>query len=165
MTNIQIRNAAESDLPELLRLYRGLDADGRDVLDMVAAVTIFRRAVANPNHAIYVADIGGVIVGTFALLVMENLAHRGAPSAIVEDVVVDEQRRGVGIGKAMMEFAMAAARSRGCYKLALSSNLRREQAHEFYRSIGFEQHGMSFRVDLTPRTQKGGHRPRPSSDW
>ena len=46
----------------------------------------------------------------------------------------------------MMEFAMEFARQQGCYKLTLSSNLARGDAHAFYRSLGFEQHGLSFQV-------------------
>ncbi len=34
----------------------------------------------------------------------------------------------------------------GCYKMSLSSNLKRAQAHAFYESIGFEKHGYSFWV-------------------
>ena len=34
------------------------------------------------------AELNGEIVGTFALLIMDNLAHLGAPSGVVEDVVV-----------------------------------------------------------------------------
>jgi GNAT superfamily N-acetyltransferase len=86
-------------------------------------------------------------VGTFALLVMDNLAHLGARSAVVEDVVVDAAHRGEGIGRAMMTHAVSVCREKGCYKMALSSNLKRERAHAFYDALGFERHGYSFRVD------------------
>ena len=45
---------------------------------------------------------------------------------------------------------MKTAAARGCYKLTLSSNIARANAHEFYRSLGFEQHGLSFRMSLGP---------------
>ena len=51
-----------------------------------------------------------------------------------------------GVGKAMMRFARARCRKAGCYKLALSSNLKRAAAHRFYESLGFEKHGFSFRA-------------------
>ena len=35
----------------------------------------------------------------------------------------------------------------GCYKAALSSNLKRKRAHAFYASFDFEPHGYSFRVN------------------
>jgi GNAT superfamily N-acetyltransferase len=87
-------------------------------------------------------------VGTFALLIMRNLAHCGAPSGIVEDVVVDEGARGRGVGRRMMEYARARCREEGCYKLVLSSNVSRTDAHRFYESLGFRRHGYSFAVDL-----------------
>ena len=147
--DIKIRKAAESDLPAVLRLYAQPGMDNERVLTVDAAAKILGRMASYPEYAVYVATANdGSVVGTFALLVMDNLAHMGTPSAVVEDVCVDEQLRGQGIGKAMMHFAMEFARQRGCYKLALSSNASREGAHEFYRTLGFAQHGLSFHVPL-----------------
>lgn len=144
--DVEIRVATESDLAGVLRLYAqpGMN-DGR-VLAHDAAAQIFRQIASYPRYRIYVAVRNEAIVGTFALLMMDNLAHMGAPSAIVEDVCVDEGLRGQGIGGAMMRFAMKESARCGCYKLVLSSNLERSDAHAFYRSLGFEQHGLSFRV-------------------
>jgi GNAT superfamily N-acetyltransferase len=60
--------------------------------------------------------------------------------------VVAPDCQSMGIGRRMMAFARERCAENGCYKLALSSNLKRERAHEFYESIGFEKHGYSFRV-------------------
>jgi GNAT superfamily N-acetyltransferase len=146
--DLEIRKAVESDLPFILRLYAQPGVDDDEVLSLDAALKIFRQMASYPRYHVHVATIGGAIVGTFALLVMDNLAHVGAPSAVVEDVCVDEQLRGRGVGKAMMQHAMKVATDCGCYKLTLSSNIVRTRAHDFYRSLGFEQHGLSFRVDL-----------------
>jgi GNAT superfamily N-acetyltransferase len=48
-----------------------------------------------------------------------------------------------------MESALNYAKEKGCYKMSLSSNLRREKAHQFYESLGFKKHGFSFLMDLT----------------
>jgi len=147
--DLEIRKATESDLPAVLRLYAQPGMDSGRVLTVGAAAKILRRMATYPDYAVYVASAdNGSVVGTFALLVMDNLAHMGAPSAVVEDICVEERLRGQGIGRAMMHFAMEFARQRGCYKLALSSNAARERAHAFYRSLGFEQHGLSFHVPL-----------------
>jgi ribosomal protein S18 acetylase RimI-like enzyme len=147
--DVQIQKAAESDLPAVLRLYAQPGMDNGRVLTVEISVKILRRMATYPEYTVYVASTkDGSVVGTFALLVMDNLAHMGAPSAVVEDVCVDEPLRGQGIGRAMMRFAMEFARQHGCYKLALSSNVARESAHAFYRSLGFEQHGLSFHVPL-----------------
>lgn len=162
MTNaVAIRRATPADLPALLRLYAQPDIDNGVVLARDEAERVMARMATYPDYGVYVAtSAGGQVLGTFALLIMDNLAHRGAPSAVVEDVVVDAAQRSHGIGAAMMRHAMDAARARGCYKLTLSSNLSRERAHEFYRALGFEQHGLSFRVPLTagadPHRTRGG---------
>ena len=101
-----------------------------------------------PDYRVHLAIREGRIVGTWSQLTMDNLGHGGTPSAVVENVVVDAACRGIGIGKAMMREAMAIAREKGCYKLALTSNLRRTDAHRFYDQLGFERHGVSFLIDL-----------------
>jgi GNAT superfamily N-acetyltransferase len=84
---------------------------------------------------------------------MDNLGHLGAPSGVIEDVVVDPALHRAGIGRAMIEFAIAHCREKGCYKAALSANMKRDEAHAFYESLGFQRHGYSFLMEL----QKGGH--------
>ena len=83
-----------------------------------------------------------------SLLVMQNIGHHGTPSAIVEDVVVSESHQSQTIGSNMMKFAMELAKQAGCYKLVLSSNQKRQRAHAFYESLGFQKHGYSFQVQL-----------------
>jgi len=80
---------------------------------------------------------GEQVVGSYALLVMHNLAHRGTPSAIAEDVVAAPRFQGQGIGRQMMEHAATQARAAGCYKLALSSNNKRPTP-PVYASLGFQ---------------------------
>jgi GNAT superfamily N-acetyltransferase len=143
-----IRQAAEGDLEAVLRLYAQPDIDNGEVLPHMDAREIFARFKRYPDYKLYVVVDGADVVGSFALLIMDNLGHLGAPSGLIEDVVVDPTRQGRGIGREMMAFAIERCRERGCYKVALSSNLKRERAHKFYDSIGFERHGYSFRVEL-----------------
>lgn len=150
---INIRPAGEADLAGVLALYAQPDLDDGAMLSKDDAVSLFRRFATYPSYTLYVAESGGAIVGTFALLVMDNLGHLGAPSAIVEDVAVDPACQSQGIGAAMMAYALDRARERNCYKLMLSSNARRERAHAFYESLGFTRHGFSFRVELQDKNE------------
>jgi GNAT superfamily N-acetyltransferase len=120
--------------------------DDGHALPLQDAESLFVRFAQYPYYKLYVAEQERQIVGSFALLIMDNLGHLGAPSAIVEDVVVDPALHGNGIGQAMMRFAMARAGEKNCYKLVLSSNAKRERAHAFYEQLGFERHGYSFCV-------------------
>lgn len=146
--SLSFRPAVRADLPSLLDLYAQLGQDDGRVLGLAEAEALWDRIDAYPDYRIHVAEIDGRVVGTWSLLVMVNLAHRGLPSAVVEDVVVDDSCRGRGIGKRMMREALDIARAKGCYKLALTSNRNREAAHRFYESLGFTRHGHSFFTDL-----------------
>jgi GNAT superfamily N-acetyltransferase len=147
-----IRPAAPADLQMVLELYAQPELDAGVVLPVETATQLLERFADYPDYTLYVAERGGDIVGTFALLVMHNLGHLGAPSAIVEDVAVAPTSQGQGIGNAMMQFALDLCRNKGCYKLMLSSNAKREHAHAFYESLGFERHGFSFRVSFSQGT-------------
>lgn len=145
--DIVIREAVKDDLADILQLYAQPDMDNGRVLSLQQAQEIFARMSGYPNYKVYVAAEGGEIVGTFALAVMDNLAHLGAPSSLIEDVVVRADQQGKGIGKRMMDFAIERCKEQGCYKVALSSNLKRVGAHRFYESLGFQRHGISFVVE------------------
>ncbi len=147
---LMIRQACDDDLPQVLALYAQPGLDDGQILEFDKAREILAQFAQYPNYRLYVAVSDATpdkVLGSYALLVMHNLAHMGTPSAIVEDVVVDVGCRSQGIGRQMMEHAKAVASAAGCYKLALSSNRKRERAHAFYESLGFELHGHSFVID------------------
>lgn len=146
--SVVVRAATAADIPAVLALYAQPDLDDGKVLPVGEAVALFERFARYPDYTLYVAEHDGAVVGTFALLVMDNLGHLGSPSGIVEDVVVAPARQSGGIGRTMMQFAMERCREKDCYKLMLSSNAKRERAHAFYEQLGFERHGFSFRVNL-----------------
>ena len=141
---VSFREASASDIEALLGLYELLEFKPAQSLSPEAARGRFERYQEYPNYRIYVAELGEAVVGTFALIIVDSVAHAGKPFAVVEDVVVSQDCQGRGIGKRMMEFAMCRCKEFGCYKLTLSSHLKRQKAHSFYESLGFEKHGFSF---------------------
>ena len=145
---VTIRAATYKDLPEILELYRQLDLKDGPVLPLSDAERIFETIKKYPDYQLYAARRGGKTLGTFTLLIVDNMAHMGARSGIVEDVVVAAEWRGMGIGSQMMRFAMKMCHEAGCYKLVLSSNEKRADAHRFYEKLGFKQHGYSFVVTM-----------------
>lgn len=157
--NLLMREATENDLPAVLTLYAQPAMDNGKVLTLPEAKVLLAQFRQYPSYRLWVAceaapdaspnaDSSGEVVGTYALLIMHNLAHQGTPSAIVEDVVVSAERQGQGIGQQMMQHAQQQARVAGCYKLVLSSNQKRERAHAFYESLGFHRHGFSFVIGI-----------------
>lgn len=147
-TEIAVREACHRDLDDLMRLLAQLDPPGSPPIDRSLAETVWNRVAEVPGYSVHLAELDAVVVGTFSMLVMPSLSHRGAPGAVLESVVVDGSRRGAGVGRAMMERAAGIATAAGCYKLTLSSGLPREGAHRFYERLGFLRHGVSFLLPL-----------------
>jgi GNAT superfamily N-acetyltransferase len=131
----------------VLAIYAQPGVDDGAQLAVEEARAILARFADYPDYTLYVAERDGAVVGTFAMLIMDNLGHLGAPSAVVEDVAVAPELHGNGIGQAMLRAAFSKARAKGCYKVALSANMKRERAHAFYEQLGFARHGYSFLVD------------------
>jgi GNAT superfamily N-acetyltransferase len=145
---LEIRSATSADLLLLQRLYA--DMDGESQLPTEAIAELFDAIAQVPNYLIYLAFKEDEPVGTFSLLYAPTMMHRGYHKyAVLDAVTVRSDLRGQGIGAAMMRIAIRLSAEAGCYKVALSSNLKRDRAHEFYRSLGFEQHGWSFKCVLS----------------
>jgi GNAT superfamily N-acetyltransferase len=147
--DLTIRTATHADLRALLHLYAETGLGSGQHIDLDRARALFERMCAYPDYRLYVVtQHDGPPIGTYVLLIMDNIAHGGRPLAVVEQVAVAHGKQGQGIGTLMMHHAMDEARAAGCYKLQLSSHTRFHDAHAFYDKLGFTRHGYSFYVDL-----------------
>lgn len=89
----------------------------------------------------------GKELGRAWLYLVYNDLHT-EPYGLLEDVFVDEQQRGQGIGNKLLEQIIVEAKDRGCYKLIGTSRKSRDKVHEWYKKIGFAEYGLEFRMDL-----------------
>ena len=140
-----IRAACAADAAQLAALLQQL---GEDETPADTALLALRLVELPKDRLVLVAERDGELLGTCTLILIEHLAHGFARSAIVEDVVVDGEARGLGIGQTLMRAAAQHARGWGCYKLALSSGQGRQKAHRFYTQLGFRPHGISLALQL-----------------
>ena len=99
--------------------------------------------VASHNDEVWVAERDGTVVGLVAIHVSASL-ERDGEVAKVSAIVVDEAARRDGIGQQLMALAEREARRRGCVLLFLTTAERRQDAHAFYRGLGFEETGRRF---------------------
>lgn len=148
----RLRRATADDLPAVLALFVASGLDAPEDVPLAGAQKSW-RAMQALGAEVWLAECelaGGAVelLGCLTLYVLPLLAHRQAPEALVEDVAVHPKAQGLGLGRLLMEEAMAVAQQRGCYKLALSSNAKRVDAHAFYEHLGFRRHGFSFHVPL-----------------
>ncbi len=148
-----VRVATEEDIPRILEIYGELViTTSPEELKRSPSADDYRRAFAQINiatgHELLVAEEHGKVVGTMVLIIVPNLSHRGLPWAGVENLVVDSGYRRQGIGRLLMDYALAQAKKAKCYKIQLISDKRRKEAHHFYRSLGYQASGHGFRLYL-----------------
>ncbi|NQD93725.1 GNAT family N-acetyltransferase [Pseudomonas sp. CrR25] len=143
--SFSVRAACAADAPALAALLQQLRLDEPRADPALLAL---RLNELPQSRVVLVAERDGKLLGTCTVHLIEHLAHNFARSAVVEDVVVAADLRGLGIGRALMQRAAERARAWGCYKLALSSNASREEAHRFYAQLGFNPHGISLALPL-----------------
>ena len=90
--------------------------------------------VASDSSHILLAKVNGVIVGSLTLVIFH------IPTGIrawIEDVVVDADARGKGVGEALTVFAIAEAQRQGALTVDLTSRPSREAANRLYQRLGF----------------------------
>ncbi len=151
MEPLMIRRAKKEDIQFVLTLYRdleGLYAQSVSTEQKLTADIAWQRLSSDPRQCLLVAELQGKIVGTLTVIIVPNIGHGGNPWAVIENVVVEEERRGCGVGKRLMEEATRLARAGGCYKLILASNILRTAAHGFYREIGWRETHVGFSLEI-----------------
>jgi ribosomal protein S18 acetylase RimI-like enzyme len=93
--------------------------------------------IAAPSNTVLIARdplAGGKVVGTLTLVIFP------IPTALrawIEDVVVDTEARGRGVGEALTTSAVNIAKQRGAKTVDLTSRQSREAAHRLYEKAGF----------------------------
>ena len=146
-----VRAATEGDIPRILELYRQLaittsQAEQHQNPSLDDCQRVFAKIGTFPGHELLVAEDEGEVVGTMVLIIVPNLSHSALPWALVENLVVDQRYQRRGTGRLLMDYAIARAKEAGCFKVVLSSDKRRREAHQFYRSMGFEASAHGFRL-------------------
>lgn len=81
------------------------------------------------------------------LYILKNSLHK-KPFGFIEEVFVDKNYRGQGLGTKILKEVIKAAKQKGCYKLIANSRHYKPKVHEFYKRLGFRNWGEEFRLDL-----------------
>ena len=146
-----VRATTKGDIPRILELYRQLAITTSQVEQHQNpspdnCQRVFAEIGTFPGYELLVAEDEGEVVGTMVLLIVPNLSHSALPWALVENLIVDQRYQRQGTGRLLMDYAIARAKEAACFKVVLSSDKRRREAHKFYRSLGFEVSAHGFRL-------------------
>ena len=125
-----------------------------DGLTSMKAYEIFARKMARHHSDIYrifVAELDDEIIGAITLLVEQKFIHHGGKVGHIEDVATRQGFERRGIGRALVERALAEAVDAGCYKVILDCG---EHNVAFYEKLGFKKHEVAMRHDLISPSKK-----------
>jgi len=100
------------------------------------------RAESEPSALVLVAERDGEVRGLASLQVL-HLIER-PPLGRLTTIVVSEPARRAGAGRALLERVEREARTMGCDRLEVTSGEWRDDAHAFYRELGFEETSKRF---------------------
>lgn len=131
--DITIRDMTRGDLGAALALMRQLGYE----VPLAELGARFERVNHAEGHHLFAAERAGHVAGL--LHVFARPALEKPVEAIVQSMVVDETARRAGIGRALMAAAESWALGEGLASVALSSQLKREDAHAFYESLGYRR--------------------------
>jgi ribosomal protein S18 acetylase RimI-like enzyme len=95
---------------------------------------LLEELVESPMTVLFLARVGGAILGSLTLVFYRIPTGL---KAVIEDVVVDAEARGRGVGEQLSTAALDEARRRGAKDVSLSSRPSREAANRLYLRLGF----------------------------
>ena len=133
---MQVRLAGPGDAADVARLIAGFrDYYGEQAPDDATIRAVVDRLLKDPRTDVLLA--GDPPCG-IAQLRFRLSVWTGTDDAWLEDLYVEPERRGAGVGRELMAASLERASERGCARVQLDVNERNEAALGLYRELGFE---------------------------
>lgn len=138
---MNIRKANNDDLNEIVRLLSddklGSKREDYKIPLPTEYLDAFKEIEEDKNQFLIVAEDENKIIGTLQLSFIQYLTYKGGIRAQIEGVRVSNEIRGKGIGRKMVEYAINIAKDRNAHLIQLTTDKKRPEALEFYKSLGF----------------------------
>ena len=106
-----------------------------------------RDMADNDAYEVLLAEDRGQIVGLLGLNFRHTLFHP-APSALIDELVVEQGHRRRGVGQRLMAEAIERCRAAGCCEIEVSTEQSNEAAQKFYRQHGFSHEAVLFELEF-----------------
>jgi ribosomal protein S18 acetylase RimI-like enzyme len=157
-----IRPATSADLPAigrlgalLVRVHHGFDPQR-----FIAATpqteqgyaSFLGTQLAKPNVLVLVAEQDGAVLGyTYAGVEGYDYMSLRGPAGVLYDIVVEPAHRGRGIGRLLLDAALAALEARGAQQAVLSTAVQNETAQRLFARAGFRRTMIEMTRELDER--------------
>jgi glucosamine-phosphate N-acetyltransferase len=145
--DFEIRQLRKSDFRNgFFETLSNLSQVGQISQNIEEATKILDSIEENKLSKIYVAvGNNGQIIGSITLLVEQKFIHNGGKVGHIEDVVTRKEYSGKGVGSALVQRCIEAAKEKKCYKVILDCSLANIA---FYEKAGFRKYEVSMRYDI-----------------
>ena len=148
-----IRTATQNDLPALVAMLAddelGKTRENFQTPLPIEYLNAFEYIDADNNQELIVVENEDFeIIGTLQLSFIQFLTYRGGIRAQIEAVRIRKDKRGLGIGKQMFEWAINRAKQRKAHLLQLTTDKERPKAIKFYEDIGFKSSHEGMKMHL-----------------
>jgi len=145
MSLLQIKQCTEDDYSSILKLLKQLWPNRK--LKNETLKKVYTIALKCEKQKLIAALIDNQIVGFCSLTIKNNLWQAGNLGHI-DELIVDNNLRGKGIGRKLMNEIVQIAKKNKCNRIELDSAFHREEAHQFYENIGFEKRAYLFSKEI-----------------
>jgi GNAT superfamily N-acetyltransferase len=136
--DLTVRDARAADADDIALLLEQLGYPSG-----ASAVQARLERLAIVGDRVVVAEVDGRAVGVAHVQVSPAL-ERERPVAKIGALVVDEEHRSQGVGRALLRAVEDEARARGCGLLFVTTSESRDDAHAFYERTGLEHAGRRY---------------------
>lgn len=141
---IEINFATANDLPHLADLLAELftlESDFRP--DRNKQLSGLRLILDTPALGqLFVLRVAGKVAGMANALITISTSE-GERVLLLEDVIVDSEHRGRGLGSCLVEHVLNWAREQGMTRVTLLADRDNQVALDFYSKLGFENSQMT----------------------
>ena len=99
------------------------------------------KIIADDTRPIFVADVDGEVLGYAFCIFQQHIDNNiltDIKTLYIDDLCVDETKRGLHIGSALYDFCLKFAKISGCYNLTLNVWSCNQSALKFYESKGLK---------------------------
>ena len=141
---MKFREATKNDLLQIVEMIAddelGKTRENYQIPLPVEYLNAFEKINSDENQELIVVENEDLeIIGTLQLSFIQYLTYRGGIRAQIEAVRIRNDKRGLGIGKIMFEWAINRAKARKAHLLQLTTDKKRPKAIKFYEKLGFKQ--------------------------
>ena len=98
----------------------------------------WRSELTDPTYVLRVAEVDGQVVGYVKLGPLNLPIETSVAAVLLSQLYVLKQHHGVGIARALMDWALADSRRRGFAEMYLTVFIDNHRARSLYQRYGFE---------------------------